>query len=108
GIFTFLAREFSLDASEVEQQLNSESGLRALSGTADLRVIEQRAASGDAEAQLAIHVYAYRVRKYIGAYAAAMGGLDVLAFTGGIGENSADMRRRICERLEFLGLYLDA
>jgi acetate kinase len=108
GIFAFLAREFGLDATAVEARLNGESGLKALAGTADLRAIEQHAAAGDAEAQLALHLYAYRVRKYIGAYAAAMGGLDVVAFTGGIGENSADMRRRICERLEFLGLYLDS
>ncbi|MES2607064.1 MAG: acetate/propionate family kinase, partial [Pseudomonadota bacterium] len=107
GIFTFLAREYGLDAAAVEQRLTNDSGLRALAGTADLREIEQRAASGDTDAQLAIHIYAYRVRKYIGAYAAAMGGLDAVAFTGGIGENSAAMRRRICERLEFLGLYLD-
>ena len=108
GIFAFLAREFGLDPATVEQQLNNESGLKALTGTAALREIEQRAAAGDTKAQLAIHVYAYRVRKYIGAYAAAMGGVDAVVFTGGIGENSVDMRRRICECLEFLGLYLDA
>jgi acetate kinase len=72
-----------------------------------MRDIERRAAEGDRGAQLAIQVYAYRARKYIGAYAAAMGGVDVLAFTGGIGENSASMRRRICSGLEFLGLALD-
>src|SRR5690606_4513628 len=73
----------------------------------DMRIIEARAAAGDPEAQLALRTYAYRVRKYIGAYAAAMDGLDAIVFTGGIGENSAELRRRICERLEFLGLYLD-
>jgi acetate kinase len=107
GLFSFLARELGLDAAAIEQQLQHESGLKALTGTADLRVIETRAAAGDADAQLALRLYAYRVRKYIGAYAAAMGGVDAVVFTGGIGENSADMRRRICERLEFLGLYLD-
>jgi len=107
GLFSFLGRELGLDAAAIEQQLNSASGLLALSGSSDLRDIEQGAASGDAEAQLAIRLYAYRVRKYIGAYAAALGGLDAIVFTGGIGENSADMRRRSCERLEFLGLYLD-
>ncbi len=107
GLFAFLARELGLDAMAVERQLNNSSGLAALAGTADLLEIERRASAGDTEAQLALHVYAYRVRKYIGAYAAAMGGLDAVAFTGGIGENSAAMRRRICERLEFLGLYLD-
>ena len=72
-----------------------------------MREVEARAASGDAAAQLAINIYAYRARKYVGAYAAAMGGLDALVFTGGIGENSASMRRRICDGLEFLGLRLD-
>jgi len=108
GAFSFLAREFGLDAAAVEQALNTESGLQALAGTNDMEAIEASAAAGDAEAQLALQVYAYRVRKYIGAYAAAMGGLDAVIFTGGIGENSADVRHRICERLGFLGLWLDA
>jgi acetate kinase len=107
GLFAYLARELTLDASAIEQQLNSHSGLQALAGTADMRVIEQHAIAGDADAQLALQLYAYRVRKYIGAYAAAMGGVDALIFTGGIGENSATLRRRICERLEFMGLALD-
>ena len=108
GAFSFLAREFGLDANAVEHALNNESGLVALAGSNDMEAIEARAAAGDTEAQLALQFYAYRVRKYIGAYAAAMGGLDAVIFTGGIGENSADMRRRICERLGFLGLWLDA
>ncbi len=107
GVFTFLARELGLDATAVEQQLNNNSGLQALAGTYELPGIEAHAVAGDTRAQLALRLYAYRVRKYIGAYAAAMGGLDAVVFTGGIGENSADMRRRICERLEFLGLMLD-
>ena len=107
GLFTFLAREFGLDAAAVEHSLQHESGLRALAGTHDLRDIETRAAAGDAAAQLALRLYAYRVRKYIGAYAAALGGLDALIFTGGIGEHSADMRRRICVGFDFLGLRLD-
>lgn len=106
GAFAFISRETGLDAAAIEQKLYHDSGLRALGGSADYRDIEAQAAAGDADAQLAIQVYAYRVRKYIGAYAAAMGGVDVLAFTGGIGENAAEMRRRICERLDFLGLYL--
>jgi acetate kinase len=107
GLFAFLARELGLDAPTIEHRLNHDSGLQALCGTNDMQAIEARAAAGDADAQLAIRVYAYRVRKYIGAYAAALGGVDVVVFTGGIGEHSADMRRRVCERLEFLGLYLD-
>ncbi len=107
GMFTYLARELGLSVEEIERQLYANSGLKALAGSHDLREVEQKAAKGDADAQLAINVYAYRVRKYIGAYAAAMGGVDVIAFTGGIGENSASMRRRVCDKFEFLGLHLD-
>ena len=107
GMFAFLQRELGLDAAAIEQQLQHASGLLALCGSADMRTVERNAAAGERSAQLALKVYAYRVRKYLGAYAAGMGGVDAVVFTGGIGENSADMRLRICERLEFLGLYLD-
>ena len=108
GIFAYLHRTLGLSLADIEQALYRESGLAALSGLGnDMRDIEQRAAEGDKKAQLAIQVYAHRVRKYIGAYAAAMSGVDVVAFTGGIGENSASMRRRICSGFEFLGLAID-
>jgi len=107
GMFAYLGRECGLEVQAIENRLYKDSGLKALAGTHDMREIEQKAADGDEDAQLAINVYAYRARKYIGAYAAAMGGLDVIAFTGGIGENSASMRRRICDKFEFLGLHLD-
>jgi acetate kinase len=107
GMFAFLARELSLDAIEIERQLYSNSGLKGLTGFTDLRDVEHLSSEGDAAAQLALNVYAYRVRKYIGAYAAAMGGVDVLVFTGGIGENSAAMRHRICTQFEYLGMVLD-
>lgn len=107
GAFGFLHRQLGLDVAQIEAALYSESGLRALAGVADMRDVETRAAAGDADAQLAIEVYAYRARKYLGAYAAAMGGVDAVVFTGGIGENSPSMRRRICDGLEFLGLHLD-
>ena len=107
GLFAFLQHELGIDAVTIEQQLQNASGLLALCGNADMRSVEEHAAAGDKSAQLALKVYAYRVRKYLGAYAAAMGGVDAVVFTGGIGENSAGMRQRICERLEFLGLYLD-
>ncbi len=108
GIFSYLQRSLGLSVADIEDALYHDSGLAALSGAGhDMRDIEKRAADGDAKAQLAIQVYAYRARKYIGAYAAAMGGVDVVAFTGGIGENSATMRRRICSELSFLGLDLD-
>jgi len=108
GIFAYLHRTLGLSIFAVEHALYHDSGLAALSGLGnDMRDIEKRAAEGDRNAQLAIQVYAYRVRKYLGAYAAAMGGVDVIAFTGGIGENSASMRRRICSGFEYLGLALD-
>jgi len=107
GMFAYLARELGLSVEEIEYQLYYNSGMNALAGSHDLREVEKLAAEGNADAQLAINVYAYRVHKYIGAYAAAMGGVDVIAFTGGIGENSASMRRRVCDKFEFLGLHLD-
>lgn len=107
GMFAFLARELGLDAIEIERQLYSDSGLKGLTGSADLRDVELLCSEGNSAAQLAINVYAYRVRKYIGAYAAAMGGVDVLVFTGGVGENSAAMRHRICIQFEYLGMALD-
>ena len=107
GLFGFLSRQMGLGVAEIEDALYSESGLQGLTGSSDMRSVEDRAAGGDADAQLAIEIFAYRARKYIGAYAAAMGGLDALVFTGGIGENSSSMRRRICDGLEFMGLRLD-
>ncbi|WP_339866126.1 acetate/propionate family kinase [Pseudohongiella nitratireducens] len=107
GLFSFLSRHSGMSIEEIERQLYHNSGLKALGGSSDLRNIEQQAAEGSNDAQLAINVYAYRVRKYLGAYSAVMGGVDVVVFTGGIGENSATMRQRICDQLHFLGLSLD-
>jgi len=104
GLFGFLSRQHGVSIREVEEALYSESGLKGLTGSSDMRDVEDRAGGGDADAQLAIELFAYRARKYIGAYAAAMGGLDAVVFTGGIGENSPSMRRRICDGLEFMGL----
>lgn len=107
GAFGYLSRRLGLGIEQIEQALYNDSGLKALTGSPDMRDAEDRAAAGDAAAQLAIEIYAYRARKYIGAYAAAMGGVDAIVFTGGIGENSASMRRRICDGLEFMGVTLD-
>lgn len=95
---------------EVRKQLASGGGLAGLSGVAggDVRDLEASAAQGNHRADLAIAVFAYQVRKTIGAFAAAMGGLDAVAFTGGIGENSARLRAACCEGLGFLGIELDA
>lgn len=108
GLFHFLERRLGLTAGEIEDTLYHRSGLAALSGVGpDLRDIERAADAGDPRAALAIEVYAYRVRKYIGAYAAALGGVDAVTFTGGIGENSARMRARVLGELGFLGIRLD-
>jgi acetate kinase len=92
---------------EVDRLLNRESGLLGLTGTPDMREVEHRAADGDDACRVALAIYAHRVRKYVGAYAAVMGGVDAIVFTGGVGQNSAGVRHRIAQRLEFLGAALD-
>ena len=107
GVLLYLLRE-GYSAADIDRILNKESGLAGLSGVGnDLRDIETRAASGDEACRLAIQVFAHRVRKYIGAYAAVMGGVDAIVFTAGIGQNSALMRHRIAQRLDFLGARFD-
>jgi len=93
----------------VEALLNTQSGLLGISGlTNDMRVLQQELKEhDDRRVRIAIEVFCYRVKKYIGAYLAAMGGADAVVFTGGIGENSAGVRGRICEGLEWFGLKLD-
>lgn len=108
GALMSLMRTGDFSVAELDDLLNRKSGLLGLSGQGnDLRKIEDSAEQGDDRARMAINVFAHRVRKYIGAYAAVMGGVDAVVFTGGIGENSATMRRRILQRLEFLGLVID-
>ena len=108
GVILHLQREANLGVDEVDQLLNRNSGLKGLSGIGnDLRDIEAAAAEGDDNARAAIASFAHRVRKYIGAYASTMGGVDAIILTGGIGENSKTMRRRIMQRFGFLGITLD-
>jgi acetate kinase len=107
AVHAYLARRARLSPDEVETALNEASGLKGLCGENDMREVERRAADGDERAELALDVFCYRARKYVGAYAAAMGALDALVFTAGIGENSAAVRRRICAGLGVLGLSLD-
>jgi acetate kinase len=105
GVVLFLMRTENLSADQLESLLNKDSGLGALSGgESDMRLLEECAAEGDQRAQLAIDVFVHAVRKMIGAYAAELGGLDLLVFTGGIGEHDATMRNRVCHELEFLGV----
>jgi len=107
GVLLALLRH-GMTVDQLDALLNQRSGLAGMSGDGnDLRDIEARAEAGDDRARLAIQVFAHRVRKYVGAYAATMGGLDAVVLTGGIGENSAPMRQRILQRFDFLGLVLD-
>ena len=102
-----LARD-GMAFDRIDQLLNRESGLAGLSGIDDdFRDIQTAAASGDTRARLAIDVFVHRIRKYIGAYAAVMGGVDAIVFTGGIGENAAAVRSRVCESLVYMGVVLD-
>lgn len=107
GVLLQLFRSKAFSVEQLDDLLNQASGLKGLTGSNDMREIEQRANAGDQGCQRAITLYAYRVRKYLGAYAAAMGGVDVVAFTAGVGEHSSLLRSRCLERLEFLGVTLD-
>ena len=108
GIAIELLRHEVENVDALDDLLNRKSGLKGLSGVSnDLREIETKAAEGDDRSRLAIAVFTHRVKKYIGAYAATMGGVDAIVITGGIGENSNTMRQRILQRLDFLGVQLD-
>ena len=108
GIITFLQEKENWTAQEVEDFLNNKSGLAGLSGLGnDMRDIIKKAEEGDEDARIAIQVFTHRITKYIGAYAAVMNGVDVLVFTAGIGENSAEIRNRVCQGLDFLGIKID-
>lgn len=101
--------EKGMDVKEVDQMLNKKSGILGLSGigSSDFRDLMKAVEEGNERAGLAFDVYCYRIKLYIGAYAAAMGGLDAVVFTAGIGENSPELRRSVCDGLEFLGLSID-
>ena len=107
AVIFHLMREDGLSGSAVEDLLTRQSGLKGLSGDNDMRTIEQRAGEGDEAAKLALDVTVHRLVRYVGAFAAVLGGMDALVFTAGIGEHSALIRRRVCERLGFLGVSLD-
>lgn len=107
GIILQLIKDLDGDIEALEDLLNKKSGFVGLTGTGDMRKIEERAAEGDRDCQLAINIFCHSVRKYIGAYAAVMGGIDAIVFTAGIGENSALIRHRIGQRFDYLGAILD-
>ena len=105
----YMMDRLGYSTDQMRQELLKGGGLAGLSGIegGDIRDIQQASSRGAAQATLALETFAYQVRKCVGAYAAAMGGLDAVAFTGGIGENSASLRALCCQGLEFLGLHLD-
>jgi len=107
AIHFYLSRTTGLGNDEIESLLNTESGLKGICGANDMRAVHRLAEAGDAQARLALEMYCYRIKKYIGAYYAALGGLDAVVFTGGIGENDALVREQCCTGLETLGIVLD-
>ncbi|MBQ9340132.1 MAG: acetate kinase [Paludibacteraceae bacterium] len=108
GAVTFLQKKLGLDADGMSNYLNKQSGVAGVSGIgSDMRDLENACKEGNRRAQLAEKMYNYRIRKYIGAYAAAMGGVDIIVFTAGVGENQASMREAACEGLEFMGVKLN-
>ena len=109
AIIDHLAIKEGLTVHQIESLLNKQSGLIGISGlTNDMReLLEEAHENSDRRARLAIEIFCYRVRKYVGSYLAAMGGADAIVFTGGIGENSPEVRALICEGLQFMGLELD-
>ncbi len=107
GLLLYLLAEKKMSAQEAGALLNEQSGLLGVSGsTGDMRTLLEKSAQ-DSQAAEAIDLFCYRAKKYVGAYAATLGGLDALVFTGGIGERAAAIRERICSGLEFLGIRLD-
>ena len=109
GAVTFIMDKEGLNTTGISNLLNKKSGVLGVSGvSSDMRELEAAVAEGNPKAILAEKMYFYRIKKYIGAYAAALGGVDVILFTGGVGENQASCRAGVCKGLEFMGVKLDA
>jgi acetate kinase len=107
AILLYLARTTGKSIDELESLLNEQSGLKGICGVNDMREVERLAESGDVQARLAIDMFCYRIKKYIGAYYSALGHVDATVFTGGIGENSPLIRKNSCEGLSGLGISID-
>jgi len=107
SVVFYMMDKMGYSSAEVQAILNKKSGMMALAGSNDLRDIEARANQGDAQAKLALKMYANAIQKYIGQFTAQMNGLDALVFTAGIGENSDVVRKLVCEELDFLGIEID-
>ena len=109
AVVPVLMQKKGLDAAGVDKYMNKECGVLGVSGvSSDFRDLEDAAAKGNERAQLALDMFCYQVKRYIGAYAAAMGGVDAIVFTAGVGENDIHTRQQVCAGLEFLGVKLDA
>jgi acetate kinase len=107
GVIMYLWRAAGMTVDDIETMLNKHAGVRGLGGEIDFRVLHQRIESGDSAAQLAYDVYIHRLRKYIGAYLALLGGADVITFTAGVGENDAAVRRDALSGMTALGIEID-
>lgn len=108
GAITFIMEKEGLTPTEMSNLLNKKSGVAGITGvSSDMREVTAAAHDGNKRCQLALQMYFYRIKKYIGAYAAAMGGADIILFTGGVGENQADCREAVCEGLAYMGVSLD-
>lgn len=108
GAVIYLQKKLGLDADGLSDLLNKKSGVLGISEiSSDMREIEDAAHSGNKRAQLALDMYFYRIKKYVGAYVAALGGCDVLVFTAGVGENQSDLRQEVCRNMEFMGIKID-
>jgi len=107
SIIFHLTEQLGYSAQEVSNLLNKQSGMKGLTGLSDMRDISAATAEGNKDAELAIELYAYRIKKYIGAYAAALNGLDAIVFTAGVGENAALIREKVCSNMSFLGINVD-
>ena len=108
GAVAFIEKKLGLDADGISDLLNKKSGVLGITGiSSDMREIDAAAAKGDKKAALALKMYNYRIKKYIGAYAAAMGGVDIVVFTAGVGENQSSMRSEVCKGMEWMGIEID-
>ena len=109
GAITFIQKKLGLDADGMSNLLNKKSGVLGVTGiSSDMREIEEAEQQGNALAKTALDMYFYRIKKYVGAYAAAMGGCDIIVFTAGVGENQAGMREAVCKDMEYMGIKFDA
>ncbi|MDR1335502.1 MAG: acetate kinase [Tannerella sp.] len=108
GVLPFLMKKEGLDTAGLSDLINKRSGVWGVSGvSSDMRELEAACAENNPRALLAMKMYIYRIRKYVGAYAAALGGVDILVFTGGVGENQTSLRAEVCRNMEFMGIRLD-